>query len=260
MSEIEFRNITKTYENNDGEMTNALENINLKVEDGEFVCVIGPSGCGKSTLLEITAGLLSYSEGEILLDGKPKSGPSRDIGVVFQDSSLFPWRTIEKNVEFGLEISKSDKAKYSEEVKRTIEMVGLNGFENKYPHQLSGGMRQRAGIARTLVNNPSCILMDEPFSAVDHLTRLNLQDEIIKIWQKEKKTIVFITHDVAEAVYLANRVVLLTPRPGKIQDIFEIPFSWPRSRNNPGLVQIVEKIYVALNNQDGLDSEAEYNI
>lgn len=260
MSKIEFRNITKTYENNHGEVTNALENINLKVEDGEFVCVIGPSGFGKSTLLEIAAGLLSYSEGEVLLDDKQKSGPSRDIGVVFQDSSLFPWRTIAKNVEFGLEISKSDRTKYSEEVKRTIEMVGLKGFENKYPHQLSGGMRQRAGIARTLVNNPSCILMDEPFSAVDHLTRLNLQDEIIKIWQKEKKTIVFITHDVAEAVYLADRVVLLTPRPGKIQDIFEIPFSWPRSRNNPALVQIVEKIYVALNNRDGLDSDAEYNI
>lgn len=260
MPSIEFHNISKNYENQENDGTKALENINLKVEDGEFVCVLGPSGCGKSTLLEIAAGLLSHSEGEILLDGKPQSGTSRDIGVVFQDSSLFPWRTISKNIEFGLEVAGMDKNQRGEEVQKAIEMVGLRGFENKYPHQLSGGMRQRAGIARTLVNHPACILMDEPFSAVDHLTRLTLQDEVIRIWQKEKKTILFITHDVSEAVYLSNRVVLLTPRPGRIQRIFNVPCEWPRNRNNPALLQIVEEIYKCLNNPTEEEDYIEYNI
>lgn len=260
MPTIEFRNITKNYENQENDGTKALENINLTIKDGEFVCVLGPSGCGKSTLLEIAAGLLPHSEGEILLDGKLQFGTSRDIGVVFQDSSLFPWRSIHKNIEFGLELMGSDKKERAEKVQKAIEMVGLKGFENKYPHQLSGGMRQRAGIARTLVNDPACILMDEPFSAVDHLTRLTLQDEIIRIWKQEKKTIMFITHDVSEAVYLATRVVLLTPRPGRIQRIFDIPYDWPRNRNNPGLLEIVEKIYMCLNNPEGKEEEIEYNI
>ncbi|MGE5614490.1 MAG: ABC transporter ATP-binding protein [Bacillota bacterium] len=260
MPTIEFRNITKYYENLEGEKTAALKNINLTVKDGEFVCVLGPSGCGKSTLLEIAAGLLPQSEGEILLDGRLQSGTSRDIGVVFQDSSLFPWRSVRKNIEFGLEIAGEDKDERTQKVQKAIEMVGLNGFENKYPHQLSGGMRQRAGIARTLVNDPACILMDEPFSAVDHLTRLTLQDEIVRIWQKEKKTILFITHDVSEAVYLSTRIVLLTPRPGRIQRIFDVPFDRPRNRNNPGMLGIVEKIYICLNNPEGHEDEIEYNI
>ena len=260
MPEIEFRNISKLYENVEGDETTALKDINLTVKDGEFVCILGPSGCGKSTLLEIAAGLLTHSKGEILLDGRLQSGTSRDIGVVFQDSSLFPWRSIRKNIEFGLEVAKADKSMREQKVQEAIELVGLSGFENKYPHQLSGGMRQRAGIARTLVNDPKCILMDEPFSAVDHLTRLTLQDEIIKIWQKEKKTILFITHDVSEAVYLANRVVLLTPRPGRIQRIFDVPYEWPRNRNNPALLEIIEKIYKCLNDPEGKEEELEYII
>lgn len=260
MPTIEFRNISKYYENLEGEETAALKNINLTVKDGEFVCIIGPSGCGKSTLLEIAAGLLPHSEGEILLDGRLQSGTSRDIGVVFQDSSLFPWRSVRKNIGFGLELNKVDKQKIEKKVQDAIEMVGLSGFENKYPHQLSGGMRQRAGIARTLVNDPSCILMDEPFSAVDHLTRLTLQDEIVRIWQKEKKTIIFITHDVSEAVYLATRIVLLTPRPGRIQRIFEIPFDRPRNRNDSAFLDIIEKIYIGLNNPDRVDDGIDYAI
>lgn len=260
MPTIEFRNISKYYENQENDGTKALDNINLTIKDGEFVCILGPSGCGKSTLLEIAAGLLPNYEGEVLLDGKLQSESSRDIGVVFQDSSLFPWRNIMKNVEFGLEIAGVDKEERAKKVQRAIEMVGLKGFEKKYPHQLSGGMRQRAGIARTLVNDPKCILMDEPFSAVDYLTRLTLQDEIVNIWNKEKKTITFITHDVSEAVYLANRVVVLTPRPGRIQRIFDIPFQRPRSRNNPALLDIVEKIYRCLNNPEGKEDQVEYNI
>lgn len=260
MPTIEFRNITKQYENNEGEETIALKNINLTVKDGEFVCILGPSGCGKSTLLEIAAGLLPHSKGEILLDGKLQSGTSRDIGVVFQDSSLFPWRSIRKNIEFGLELAGTNNSEREEKVNKAIDMVGLTGFGDKYPHQLSGGMRQRAGIARTLVNDPKCILMDEPFSAVDHLTRLNLQDEIIRIWQKEKKTVIFITHDVSEAVYLSSRIVLLSPRPGRIQRIFDVPFERPRNRNHPGLLDIVEKIYMCLNNPEEIDNEIEYII
>lgn len=260
MPAIEFRNITKYYENLEGEETTALKNINLTVKDGEFVCVLGPSGCGKSTLLEIAAGLLPHSGGEILLDGELQSGTSRDIGVVFQDSSLFPWRSVRKNIEFGLEVGNADKNERAQKVQKAIEMVGLKGFENKYPHQLSGGMRQRAGIARTLVNDPACILMDEPFSAVDHLTRLTLQDEIVRIWQRERKTILFITHDVSEAVYLSTRIVLLTPRPGRIQRVFEVPFDRPRNRNNPGFLEIIEKIYICLNNPEGKEGKIDYSI
>lgn len=255
-----MRNISKKYSNAQGEETTALEDISLTIKDGEFICVLGPSGCGKSTLLEITAGLLPRSGGELLLDGKPQSGTSRDIGVVFQDSSLFPWRSIRKNVEFGLEVAGISRSEREQKVQRAIETVGLGGFENKYPHQLSGGMRQRAGLARTLVNDPRFILMDEPFSAVDHLTRLALQEEIVRIWLQEKKTILFITHDVAEAVYLADRVVVLSPRPGRIRRIFDVPAGRPRDHRDPGLLEVVEKIYIVLNNPGDEDERAEYYI
>ncbi|MFB5675839.1 ABC transporter ATP-binding protein [Paenibacillus terreus] len=259
MPTIELRHITKEYENIDEEQTYALQDINLTVRDGEFVCVLGPSGCGKSTLLEITAGLLSQTSGEVLLDEVPQSGTSREIGVVFQDSALFPWRSIRRNIEFGLEIAGVSRDDRRDRVQKTIELVGLAGFEDKYPHQLSGGMRQRAGLARTLVADPRVILMDEPFSAVDHLTRLTLQDEMIRIWQKEKKTIFFITHDVSEAVYLATRIVLLSPRPGRIQQIFEVPFERPRNRNDMELLKIVEKIYMEINNPV-ISKDTEYFI
>lgn len=260
MPTVEFRNISKNYTNEVGEETPALQDINLSIQDGEFICVLGPSGCGKSTLLEIAAGLLPRSTGDILLDGEPHSGCSRDIGVVFQDSSLFQWRNIKKNIAFGLEIAGVSKEEREAKVSHAIETVGLKGFEEKYPHQLSGGMRQRAGLARTLVNDPSFILMDEPFSAVDHLTRLTLQDEIIRIWQKQKKTILFITHDVAEAVYLANRVVLLSPRPSHIRQVFDIPVPHPRERNDPRLLNVVEKIYLLLNNPNSDQQSLEYTI
>jgi NitT/TauT family transport system ATP-binding protein len=256
---IEIRNLTKEYVNEDTSGTNALEDINLTVSDGEFVCVLGPSGCGKSTLLEMTAGLLPQTSGEIILDGKVQKGTSTDIGVVFQDAALFPWRSIRKNIEFGLEIMNINRAERRKRAEAAIELVGLKGFADKYPHQLSGGMRQRAGLARTLAADPTVILMDEPFSAVDHLTRLTLQDEMVRIWQTQKKTIFFITHDVAEAVYLATRIVLLSPRPGRVQRIFDVPFERPRSRNDAEMLAIVEKIYVSINNPLS-DSESEYAI
>jgi NitT/TauT family transport system ATP-binding protein len=261
MPSVEFRNISETYySNEENEVVNALENINLKVNDGEFLCILGPSGCGKSTLLEIGAGLLAPTGGEVLFDDVVQRGTTRKIGVVFQDSSLFPWRNVRKNVQFGLELEKIEPAEIVKKVQDAIELVGLSGFEEKYPHQLSGGMRQRAGLARTLVNDPAFIFMDEPFSAVDHLTRLTLQEELIKIWQKKQKTITLITHDVSEAVFLASRIVVLTPRPGRIQKIIDVPYSHPRNRNSPGLLDIVEKIYMCLNNPEQKNALDEYTI
>lgn len=242
MPTIEVKNLYKTYTNSDGEQTNALENISLKIQDGEFVCIVGPSGCGKSTLLEIVAGLLDRSSGEILLDGLPVTGTSRDIGVVFQDASLFPWRTIKRNIAFGMEVSKVPKTEQEERLQKYIKLMNLSGFENKYPSQLSGGMRQRASIARALVMNPKVILMDEPFSAVDHLTRCTLQDELIRLRQDEKKTLLFITHDLNEAVYLADRVILLTPRPGKIQQEYKIALPHPRNRDDAYLTHTAAQI------------------
>ena len=211
------------------------------------VCIVGPSGCGKSTQLEIVAGLLDATSGEVLLDGQPVHGTSRDIGVVFQDASLFPWRTVRKNVAFGLEIAGVPREEREERLKRYISMVSLNGFENKYPAQLSGGMRQRAGIARTLAMNPKVILMDEPFSAVDHLTKCTLQEELINIRQAENKTVLFVTHDINEAVFLADRVVLLSPRPSTIQKIYEIPLEQKRGRNDPLLLKIAAEIAKDIN-------------
>lgn len=242
MPTINIKNLNKTYLNVDGEETKALDNINLRVNDGEFVCIVGPSGCGKSTLLEIVAGLLDHTSGEILLDDIPINGTSRDIGVVFQDASLYPWKTIRKNIAFGMDIAGIPRKEQEERLKKYIKMVNLTGFENKYPAQLSGGMRQRAGIARALVMHPKVILMDEPFSAVDHLTRCTLQEELIRICQEENETVLFITHDINEAVYLADRVILLSPRPGSIQKEYKIDTPHPRSRSDDYLVQTAARI------------------
>lgn len=243
MPTVEYRDVRKDFVTADGEQTSALSDVSFTIRDGEFVSVLGPSGCGKSTLLEITAGLTERTGGEILLDGKPMSWPNRQIGVVFQDSSLFPWRSIRKNVEFGLQLEGVGRAERRERAEETLKKVGLGDFLNKYPHQLSGGMRQRAGLARTLVADPSFILMDEPFSALDYLTRLQLQDEIVQLWQRNRKTILFVTHDVSEAVYMADRVVLLSPHPGRIRHVFDVDLPRPRERHEAHLQEIEQQIY-----------------
>lgn len=257
MPKIVLDNICKVYPG--ASETEALKDINLTINSGEFVCILGPSGCGKSTLLEIIAGLQPPSRGQVLLDGTPVTSPNRDIGVVFQDSSLYPWRTVLENVEFGPEIKGMDKTLRREMAQKYIQMVKLSGFEDRYPHQLSGGMRQRVGIARTLINNPKVLLMDEPFGAVDYLTRLQLQSEVLDIWEKERKTVIFITHDISEAVFLGDRVVILTPRPGKIKCILDIPLKKSRNRNDPAIVEIEEKIYRIINHI-GPECELEYYI
>ncbi len=227
--QLTLRNVTRTFDAENGSRE-ALENITLEVTPREFLCIVGPSGCGKTTLLRMIAGLDYPTSGEIILDGTPVRGPSPDRGMVFQEFSLFPWRTVLKNVEFGLEIQ--DKRDIKRTAERYIELVGLSGFEHSFPFQLSGGMKQRVAIARALATEPAILLMDEPFGSVDAQTRNVLQEELLEIWKRTKKTILFVTHSVDEAVYLADRVVVMSPRPGRIRDIVSVEIERPRKRTS----------------------------
>ncbi|MCQ6561792.1 ABC transporter ATP-binding protein [Paenibacillus mendelii] len=244
MAGFSINGVSKVY--GGASPTETLSNIDLTIKDGEFLSILGPSGCGKSTLLEILAGLQLPTSGDIYFDGKKLEGPDKKRGVVFQDPSLYPWRTVFQNVELGLEIGREAKTDRQAAVQKYLDMVGLRGFEHKYPHHLSGGMKQRAGLARALANSPDVLLMDEPFGAVDHLTRLQLQDDLLNIWEVEKKTVVFVTHDVSEAVFLGDRVVLLTPRPGRIHTIFQVPDKRLRKRDDIALLKIQNDIYAAI--------------
>ncbi len=235
-------NLSKVFEFN-GNKIKALENINLDVYENEFLTVMGPSGSGKTTLLRIIAGLEKPTEGKILLDGKEVKGPGADRGVVFQQYTLMPWRTVLKNVTFGLELKKIPKNERIKIAKKFIKIVGLEGFEDAYPWQLSGGMQQRVAIARTLANNPEIVLMDEPFAALDAQTRVIMQNELLKIWESEKKTVFFVTHSIDEAIYLSDRVVILTARPGKIKDIIEIDLDRPRDRTSVEFLKYRKIIY-----------------
>lgn len=230
MTEVKIRaiNITHIFKGK-GREIEALEDLNLAVNDGEFVTVIGPSGCGKTTLIKIFAGLTIPTQGKILLDGKEVKGPGADRGMVFQQDAVFPWMTVEQNVEFGPLMRGISREKRDEIVKDIVKLVGLDGFEKFYPKELSGGMRKRVDLARAYASDPEVMLMDEPFGMLDSQTRSKMQDELAKIWGKRKKTVIFITHDLEEAIYLADRVVVLTARPGKIKKFFKINFPRPRS-------------------------------
>lgn len=223
--------VSRVFESETGTVE-ALRDINLDVFDKEFMCFIGPSGCGKTTLLRIVAGLDRPTSGEVLLDGKIIKSPDPERGMVFQEYSLFPWRTIIDNVAFGLEIKGMPKKERYEIARKYLKMVGLEAFEHSYPYELSGGMRQRVAIVRALANNPKVLLMDEPFGSVDAQTRNLLQGELLRIWGEERKTVLFITHSIDEAVYLADRVVVLSARPGQIRDIIEINLERPRQRTS----------------------------
>lgn len=225
---LEVKNLCKRYATPQGEVT-ALNDISFKTHRREFVCVIGPSGCGKSTLIRILAGLESYSGGEVLLDGKPVTGPGPDRGMVFQGYTLFPWRTVKKNVMFGLEMNNRGKMESESEALQWIELVGLGKFADAYPHQLSGGMKQRVAIARALANQPRILLMDEPFGALDAQTRGKMQAHLLEIWKNIDITILFITHDLDEAIFLADRILVLKAHPGEVQELIEVPV--PRPRN-----------------------------
>jgi NitT/TauT family transport system ATP-binding protein len=248
---IEARGVGKTYVSaRTGEQVEALRGVSFATAEREFVAIVGPSGCGKSTLLSLIAGFNTPSAGEILVDGRRVEGPDPRRGVVFQDYALFPWRTVRGNVEFGplaRGVGASDRAAVA---KRYIEMVGLAGFEDRYPHELSGGMRQRCALARLLANEPELWLLDEPLAAVDLQTRSILQDELLRLWGDERaletrKAVVLVTHGIDEAVYLADRVIVLGRRPGQIKEIVTIELPRPRrgARSAPGLARHVEHIW-----------------
>ncbi|MBV8500320.1 MAG: ABC transporter ATP-binding protein [Paucibacter sp.] len=225
---LEVRKLHKTFETPQG-ATEALRDINFKVHRREFICVIGPSGCGKSTLIRILAGLERHSSGEVLLDDKPVTGPGRDLGMVFQGYSLFPWLTVKRNIMFGPQMSGQSTGTAESLARTWIDLVGLTQFADAYPHQLSGGMRQRVAIARALVNQPRILLMDEPFGALDAQTRSRMQSHLLDIWKNIDLTILFITHDLDEAIYLADRILVLKPHPGEVQELIEVPVPRPRA-------------------------------
>jgi NitT/TauT family transport system ATP-binding protein len=228
----------------------ALSDISFSVGDGEFIAVVGPSGCGKSTLLKILAGLLPQTAGEANLKGSPIQGPRRDIGVVFQSPVLFPWRTVLGNVMLPADVQGLDKGEMRKRALDLIKLVGLSGFEERYPRELSGGMQQRVGIVRALIHDPAILLMDEPFGALDAMTRESMNVELQRIWMERRKTVLFITHSTAEAVYLADRVIVMTPRPGRIGDEFGVDLPRPRMlevMNTEAFGAYVKRVRAALN-------------
>lgn len=220
----------------------AVDGVDLDVFEGEFLCIVGPSGCGKTTLLKILAGLERPTEGEALVRGRPIKGPGPDRVMVFQDHVLFPWRTVLGNVLFGLELKGVPRREAVEEAMKYIELVGLEGFESAYPHELSAGMRQRAALARALACDPDVLLMDEPLSALDAQTRNYMQEELLRIWMETKKTMVMVTHSVEEAVYLGDRVVVLTARPARVKSVVEVELERPRNRFSPKFIDLRAKI------------------
>jgi NitT/TauT family transport system ATP-binding protein len=235
------------YVERDGRQVLALSDVSLTVGDGEFVAVVGPSGCGKTTLLNIVAGLLRFDAGQVTIGGKVIDGPGLDRAVVFQHASLLPWRTIAGNVRYGMELQKRfAAAAMRERTDHFIRLVGLGGFEKHYPSELSGGMQQRVNLARALASDPTVLLMDEPFAALDAQTREYMQAELLKIWSGARKTVVFITHQINDAVYLADRVIVMSPRPGRVKGQFSIPFERPRTlalKRDPRFLAIEDAIW-----------------
>ena len=226
---VHIDHVVKKFNGRNGEMV-ALNGVDLDIHENEFVCVVGPSGCGKSTLLNIIGGLENPTEGQVLVDGKPVQGPGPDRGIVFQQYALFPWLTVEKNVQFGLKLQGKSNEEAEEIARKYLKMVDLEGFAKSYPKELSGGMKQRVAIARAYAVNPKVLLMDEPFGALDAQTRTQLQQELLNTWEKEQKTCFFITHDVEEAIILAQRVVVMCARPGRVKDIVDIDIPYPRDQ------------------------------
>lgn len=245
---FEIKDVNRTYVDTNDSTVEALKNINLSIKKGEFISIIGPSGCGKTTLLRLLAGLDVQESGTILLEGEEIKGPHPARGYVFQQSSLFPWLTVEKNIASGLKargVYKQNK----EEVSQYIKLIGLNGFEKTYPHQISGGMAQRVAIARALINHPVALLMDEPMGALDAFTRADLQDKLLELWKENDTTMILVTHDVDEALYLSDRVVIMSPRPGKISEVLNVTLPKPRQRSSTDFTvmrnSILEKLHLA---------------
>ena len=254
---IRAQHLNKTYAAQDGKSIVALQNLDFHIDQGEFITVVGPSGCGKSTLLKLMAGILSGASGSLTLAGTAITGPSRQVGVVFQAPVLLPWRTALDNVMVPIEIQRRGRAAHLETARELLRMVGLAGFEQKYPSELSGGMQQRVGIARALVHDPELLLMDEPFGALDAMTREQMNMELLRIWGGSGKTVMLVTHSIPEAVFLADRVIVMSPRPGRISEIIQIPLPRPRRlsmMNTPEFGAFSDRIRSHFGSVGGLDA------
>ena len=252
-AKISVRDVRKEFDLGK-EVFTALDGVSLDIADNEFITVVGPSGCGKSTLMNILAGLEQPTSGEAMVDGRTVSGPGPDRGVIFQQYALFPWLTVRQNVEFGLKTAKVPKAERRERAQHFIDVVGLAEFADALPKMLSGGMRQRCAIARAYAVNPSILLMDEPFGALDALTRVKLQEQLLDTWSREQRTVMFITHDVDEAVFLANRVVVMAARPGRIYDVIDVDLPYPRTeefRLSTEFAGLRNRVWHSVYHQDG---------
>jgi NitT/TauT family transport system ATP-binding protein len=250
-SKIVVRGLWMTFQRKGGEAVHVLEDINLDVRDGEFVCLVGPSGCGKSTLLNIAGGFLAATQGEIRIDGEPVLAPDPKRIFIFQENAVFPWLTVEENVGFG--VKRATAAERKELIEHYVEMVGLTGFGRAFPRELSGGMRQRVEIARALAAEPDVLFMDEPFGALDYLTRLRLRHELIQIWQRERRTVLFVTHDVEEAIQLADRVVVMGKRPSRLRAIVPVGAERPRDLDDPMYRLLRDEIFGVM----GLDNQGQ---
>ena len=240
---VQIEHLSVFYDGGDRGRVHALDNVSLSADTGDFVCLVGRSGCGKSTLLKTLGGFVKPSSGgKVTVSGKLVKGPGRDRGMVFQEYALFPWRTALRNVTFGLEQAGVDKAEAEERAREYLALVRLQGFENAYPHELSGGMKQRVAIARALVYHPEMLLMDEPFAAVDAFTRQQLQSLMIEVWQNVHSTVFYVTHDIMEAIYLGERIVVMSPHPGRIQEIVEVDLPRPRDPLDPQVAALAQRI------------------
>src|SRR5712671_180825 len=255
---VSLDEVCLSYRTQSGERLLALDRINLQVKPGEFLCIVGPSGCGKSTLLHLIAGLHQQTSGQVLVDGKPIQGPGTDRILIFQELGLFPWLTVGQNVEFGMKMKGLSKTEREEKIRYYLRLVHLSQFRNSYIHQLSGGMRQRVALARALATEPDVLLMDEPFAALDAQTRDLLHDELERIWAETGRTIIFVTHNVREAVRLGDRVALLTFRPGRVKQEFSVNLPRPRHMEQPDVARTAGDILNCLRDEINKSLEAEY--
>jgi len=247
MDKIVARGVAKRYTiDRTGGTVVALDGVDLAVREGEFLCMVGPSGCGKSTFLQMVAGLEPLTGGSLRMDGREITGPGADRGMVFQSHALFPWRTVLENIEFGLEVKGMPRRDRRQRATRYAHMVGLRGFEGAFPSELSGGMRQRVGIARALANDPAVLLMDEPFGSLDAQTRELMQQDILDLWRQSGRTIVFVTHSVQEAVYLGDRIAVMTARPGRVKAMIDVDLAHPRDVTSPEFGRLMRPVYAAL--------------
>lgn len=244
---LRIKGLSKSFVRTDTQgITTALDGINIDINDGEFIAIVGPSGCGKSTLLRLIAGLIPPTEGEVFLDGSPIKGTSPNRGMVFQDPTLFPWLTVKDNVAFSLKVLGKHKVK-KDNIDKLINVVGLEDFKDSYPHQLSGGMAQRVSLIRTMINEPEVFLLDEPLAALDAFTRMNMQDELLSMWEENKNIMIMVTHDIDEAVYMSTRVIAMAPRPGRVKMDIPIEMPFPRNRTGEQFMNYRKQIMEILN-------------